>query len=74
MSLTQTRHYRDAGCRDYFYQDVVLADGITRARATAHRFDPAECFQVFRVGKRLAGRLLDGQTWDQYPEAPHAMA
>jgi len=27
-----------------------------------------------RVGKRLAGRLLDGQTWDQYPEAPHAMA
>ncbi|HEY8684217.1 MAG TPA: DUF5131 family protein [Chloroflexota bacterium] len=24
--------------------------------------------QVFRVGKRLAGRLLDGREWNQFPE------
>jgi protein gp37 len=24
-----------------------------------------------RVGKKAAGRELDGRTWDQYPEAVH---
>ncbi len=24
---------------------------------------------VFRIGKKAAGRLLDGRTWDQLPEA-----
>ena len=24
--------------------------------------------QIFRVGKRRAGRLLDGRTWDEFPE------
>jgi hypothetical protein len=24
--------------------------------------------QIFRAGKRAAGRLLDGRTWDEYPE------
>jgi len=62
---------RDGDYKDYFDQDVVLADGITRARARAHRFDPAKCFQVFRVGSKRSGRILDGQTWDQRPEAPH---
>jgi hypothetical protein len=28
---------------------------------------------VFRVGKKAAGRMLDGQTWDEYPEI-HAHA
>lgn len=27
---------------------------------------------VYRVGKKAAGRLLDGRTWDQYPEVPGA--
>ncbi|MCL6444602.1 MAG: phage Gp37/Gp68 family protein [Alicyclobacillus sp.] len=27
-----------------------------------------ELYPVHRVGKRAAGRLLDGRTWDEYPE------
>lgn len=27
---------------------------------------------VLRVGKTDAGRLLDGRTWDETPEARHA--
>ena len=36
------------------YQDVPVGDG------THHR--------MFRVGKKAAGRLLDGRLWDQMPE------
>jgi len=25
---------------------------------------------MFRVGKRAAGRLLDGREWNEFPEAP----
>jgi protein gp37 len=28
--------------------------------------------EPFRVGKKRAGRLLDGRTWDEYPEVSHA--
>lgn len=27
---------------------------------------------VVRVGKKAAGRLLDGRTWDEFPEVAHA--
>lgn len=27
--------------------------------------------RVWKVGKKAAGRLLDGRTWDQFPEAHH---
>jgi len=30
-------------------------------------FISAKGFQVIRVGKKKAGRLLDGRTWDEYP-------
>lgn len=36
-------------------------------RADSHAFD--EETQVFRVGKKVAGRDLDGKTWDQVPNA-----
>jgi len=28
--------------------------------------------EVYKVGKKAAGRLLDGRTWDEMPEAPRA--
>jgi hypothetical protein len=37
------------------YEDVPVGDG------THHR--------MFPVGKKAAGRLLDGKLWDQRPEA-----
>ena len=46
------------------------------AMTKANPFDPFErgnwvnwMTRIERVGKRAAGRELDGQTWDQYPEA-----
>lgn len=27
-----------------------------------------ECWSMMRVGKKAAGRLLDGRTWDEFPE------
>jgi protein gp37 len=29
-----------------------------------------ECVQLSRVGKKAAGRLLDGRSWDGFPEVP----
>lgn len=35
------------------------------------RFDfPKGAMQVFRLGKKAAGRELDGRTWDEYPSCP----
>lgn len=34
-----------------------------------HQFDQDPATRVYRVGKRHAGRMLDGRTWDQYPTA-----
>jgi protein gp37 len=31
-----------------------------------------DCIWMFKVGKHKAGRLLDGQTWEEYPEVPLA--
>ena len=46
------------------------------AMTKVNPFDPFErgnwvnwMTRIERVGKRAAGRELDGQTWDQYPEA-----
>jgi protein gp37 len=42
------------------------AAGIYEGRARLNYSD-GTC--VIRIGKRAAGRLLDGRTWDEYPEA-----
>ncbi len=46
-------------------------DGMTRGRAfgslTNDLADRGDTWIVSRVGKKAAGRLLDGETWDQYP-------
>lgn len=34
---------------------------------------PSDCHGVVRVGKKAAGRVLDGRTWDEFPQlAEHA--
>lgn len=42
---------------------LALADVETRKM---HRFDDGEV--MYRVGKKAAGRVLDGRTWDEYPD------
>lgn len=44
----------------------VLLDGSTRGAPSAC---PAEgAVPIWRIGKKAAGRELDGRTWDEYPE------
>ncbi len=38
------------------------------------RFPHPDNTPMVRVGKRAAGRLLDGATWTQYPQPPGALA
>ena len=40
-------------------------------RHTNHRFSVYDTSIVRRVGKKRAGRLLDGRTWDEMPEVAH---
>lgn len=37
------------------------------ARLQGHTFTGHSTYLVYRVGKKAAGRLLDGRTWDQMP-------
>jgi protein gp37 len=49
---------------------VVFPDGRVENVATTTWGDGAErAAIVYRVGKKTAGRQLDGRTWDQYPAA-----
>lgn len=51
------------------WADEWLIRRVGKAQPDEHRDDEPD---VFRVGKRLAGRLLDGREWNEMPEAPHA--
>ena len=46
----------------------VYPDGYYESFGANSNRDPNECEFVFKIGKKKAGRILDGQTWDQYPE------
>lgn len=48
-------------------------DGAIFADSEPITFCCADCSteELMRVGKKLAGRLLDGRTWDEIPEAFH---
>jgi protein gp37 len=50
---------------------VVFPDGRVENVATTTWGDEVEdAALVYRVGKKAAGRELDGRTWDQYPAVP----
>ena len=52
---------------------VLHADGSTHDIAEPMAFlQGTEAMQIFRVGKKAAGRLLDGVQHDGYPEVRHA--
>jgi protein gp37 len=40
---------------------------VTTGEAYEHSY-PYNCAQMMHVGKKAAGRLLDGRVWDQVPE------
>lgn len=48
---------------------VLHADGSTHGITEPMAFGQGtEAMQIFRIGKKAAGRLLDGRTWDQLPQ------
>lgn len=48
---------------DHVVQHAALPDG------RLHEAAAADVWRAWRVGKKLAGRTLDGRTWDEYPDA-----
>jgi protein gp37 len=47
--------------------DLTYPDGPRYGEAIRARHDKDHMVQVYRVGRKAAGRELDGRTWDQYP-------
>lgn len=51
---------------------VLHIDGSTHGITEPMAFlQGTEAMQIFQIGKKAAGRLLDGRTWDEFP-APYA--
>ena len=47
----------------------VADDAPPRKKPRSHRFEDGQ--EMLAVGKKQAGRTLDGETWDQMPEATY---
>nr|WP_046284606.1 phage Gp37/Gp68 family protein [Mycobacterium sp. UM_NZ2] len=54
---------------EYRAGDLDWPDGPRRGEAQLADFPHHRPTFLYRVGKKAAGRQLDGRTWDQYPEA-----
>jgi protein gp37 len=52
---------------------ILSIEGHGGHRANAVRFIGCDREPMFRVGKKAAGRLLDGRTWDELPVIPMAV-
>lgn len=51
----------------------TYAHGLSPTEITAkNAVDLPGGLVAVRVGKKAAGRLLDGRTWDEFPEVNHA--
>jgi protein gp37 len=47
--------------------DLSYPDGPRYGEAIRAGHDKAHLHAMYRVGKKAAGRELDGRTWDEYP-------
>lgn len=50
----------------HFRKTASYSNGETHSIGECHYFDSGNV-PVYRVGKKAAGRLLDGRTWDEFP-------
>lgn len=50
--------------------DRLILAGTGNSQASRHRKQALGATTMLRLGKRRAGRLLDGRTWDEYPQPP----
>ena len=54
------------------FQEVTCPDRVSIGKlvtAEIHAFDDG--VEVMKVGKKVAGRVLDGRTWDEFPVVPN---
>ncbi|RMC33767.1 DUF5131 family protein [Paracoccus alkanivorans] len=72
FGMTQDRPITDrwGNVSDWMRRYVVCGDDRAD-RLTAHSFTGHSTNLVYKVGKKRAGRLLDGRTWDEMPEVRH---
>lgn len=61
-------HFKQWG--EWVYRDQMPDDTYSQLDAAINLAQAHP--EPFRVGKKRAGRLLDEQTWDEYPEVPDA--
>jgi protein gp37 len=54
--------------------DATVGDVVKLGRATASSHNFNDGTFVVRIGKKKAGRLLDGRTWDEFPGSLSAAA
>ncbi|MFE5290366.1 DUF5131 family protein [Nocardia sp. NPDC056611] len=52
----------------YAPSDLAWPDGLRRGEAVRADHGRAHLTSMYRVGKKTAGRELDGRTWDEFPE------
>ena len=57
---------RAGDVKDWMRQAVTFTDG-GKATVQAHSWTAHATDLMYRVGKKAAGRLLDGRTWDEVP-------
>lgn len=57
----------------YQPHDLVYPDGPRYGEAIRAGHDRAHLTNMYRVGKKTAGRELDGRTWDEFPAEPAAV-
>ncbi len=53
--------------KDWMQQAVIFNDG-RKATMQAHSWTGHATDLMYRIGKKAAGRLLDGRTWNEYPK------
>lgn len=65
----ECEHARDGGHNPGFH--TFECDNCVQQRSDGVVYlnrDSCKCVSVYKFGKKLAGRLLDGRTWDEFPK------
>jgi protein gp37 len=53
---------------EWLHESQFTNDEQRNAGLSSIRCDAGDSLQFVRIGKKRAGRVLDGRTWDEYPE------
>lgn len=57
---------------DGSYGDIAINPDSMLITNYTRGFNPENCHAMAKCGKKAAGRMLDGRTWDEFPQAVQA--